>query len=262
MRLGKLDYQHDERTMALGNYIAPEIHIPIQFDFDKNRRQFVPHSWGNLNWGDCVMAGRANHLLRLERIEQRRTVPITDELVVEEYKAECQRQFGKSPASAGDANDNGLVVLYALRNWRNVGWTVEFKNTKRTYSIAAYGELDPNDSAQLRAACYLLHGIQFGFSLPKAAQGKDVWDYKGENNSEWKPGSWGGHLVYSKSYNLTGFEILTWGRKIFVTDSFIKRFCDEAWAVVDNLDVWRRRPEFDINTLMQYLRDIGARSIT
>jgi hypothetical protein len=37
--------------------------------------------------------------------------------------------------------------------------------------------------------------------------------------------------------------------------------CDEAWAVVDNWDQWRKARELDIEAMRKYLRDIGASNI-
>lgn len=255
MRLGKQDYEHDPRTVALGSLLKTPAGIPPHYNFDMARTPIPIKVWGNDKWGDCVMAGRANHLLRLERLEQRRTVRLNDGQVVEEYQYESAVQFGKSPKTAGDPNDQGLIVLQALKYWRNTGWMVNKKN----YKIAAYGELDPADTYQLRQAIYLLHGIQFGFALPAAVHGNtSLWDVGG-TEPEWRPGSWGGHLVYAKAYDEKTFEILSWGEKIRVTDAFVRRYCDEVWAVVDSLDPWKKRPEFDVTALEKILHDIGAK---
>lgn len=246
-KLGKQDHKYDKRTLKLGTFLLPEIRVPAQYDFDKNKRPIPIPDWGNLTWGNCVVAGEANHLLRMERIEQRRTVPLSEEAVVRRYKALSGAQ------KPGDDHDTGLIVLEAMRQWRKGGWNVGSKN----YKIAAYGELEPGDGKQLRMAAYVLHGIHFGFSLPNAAQrmGK-IWDYNGETGQEWRPGSWGGHLVYGKAFNPGGFEILSWGLKVFVRNSFIEHYCDEAWAVVDSLDSWRVKQTVNVTKLLGQLGQI------
>lgn len=249
-KLGKGEYVHDERTVMLAQLLTPEIPVPARWDFDHGRLAIPLRLWGNDNWGDCVIGGEANHLLRLERIEQRRTLALADADAIARYKALSGAQ------TPGDSKDEGLVVLEAMRNWRNVGWSIGGKN----YTIAAYGELEPSDHAQLRAASYLLHGIHLGFSLPRAAQAmtrNDVWDFNGETGAQWEPGSWGGHLVYSKAYTPTQLEVLTWGMKVKVTNNFIDQFCDEAWAVVDNLDSWRAKQTIDVAKLEQTLSQIS-----
>ena len=266
MRLGKREYHHDEKTMMLGNFMAPPV-VPAKHDFDAHRAKFPLHVWGNDAWGNCVKVGQANQLTRLERIEQRRTLKLQTDHIVKAYQEEVARQFGTAPEFPGDENDHGLVVLHNLRNWRNIGWPLDFTkkpDDERVYTISAFGELEPNDYEQLKAACYLLHGIHLGIWLPVAVQGVySKWDYKPEEDTgpAWAPGSWGGHLVYAKAYDGDEMEILTWGQKVRVTKSFLARYCDEAWAVVDNFDNWRRSKQIDVEGMLAYLREIGARGI-
>jgi hypothetical protein len=251
-RLGKQDYQHDDRTLLMARFIQPDIRVPAKSDFDKNRTPIPVRMWGNDAWGDCVIAGEANQLLRLERIEQRRTLMLSDQEVIDRYK------LLTGSASPGDAYDNGLVILEAMRNWRSSGFTVG----NRTYTIAAYGELEPNNRAQLRMASYALHGIHLGISLPLAAQRmthEGVWHYEGQTTPEFQPGSWGGHLVYSKAYDPDSLEILTWGRKVKVTNEFIEKYADEAWAVVDNFDSWRIKQTVDVTALQHTLSQITSK---
>lgn len=88
-RLGKLEHRFDERTMRMGTFLAPapEVKIPASFDFDKRRNAFPMSPLGNNDWGNCVIVGRANHTMRLERVETRRTPNIQTEDVIAEYKA-------------------------------------------------------------------------------------------------------------------------------------------------------------------------------
>lgn len=265
MRLGKKEFVDDARTLRMANFMAPEIRKPAKFDWDKGRSPFPLRPMGNDAWGNCVKVGQTNHLLRLERIEQRRTLAITDPLIIQAYKDEVQRQFGEYPISPGDRADNGLVVLWNLRNWRSLGWDLQLnkKTPARKYSIAAFGLLNVSDYDQLKTAIYLFHGIQLGLDLPLSAQDQwrqDVpWSVvEGQRSTE---GSWGGHLVYAKAYDPTYVEIITWGRRVLVTYDFIGKYCDEAWATVDSFNTWSNRPEVDVSGIVQYLREIGAQII-
>jgi hypothetical protein len=264
LRLGKQEYVADPRTMMLGNFIEPIV-LPHTYDFDRHRAKFPIHPWGNDQWGNCVKVGQANQLIRLERIEQKRTLKLNDSLVVEAYKEEVERQFGTRPIFAGGAGDDGLVVLHNLRNWRKVGWTLDFTKKKkdaRTYTISAFGEIIPSDYEQVKGAIYLLHGAQLGFWLPRSVRGNYTrWDYNGESSPEWQAGSWGGHLVYAKAYDGNDIEILTWGMKVKVSRTFVAKYCDEAWAVVDNFDNWRSSSQLDTAGMLNYLRSIGATGI-
>jgi hypothetical protein len=197
-RLGKQAHKHDDRTLMLSRFFLPDFHVPSRYNFDKGKRPIPSRVWGNDRWGDCVIAGEANHLLRLERIEQRRTIVMADQDAIDRYKALTGAQ------RAGDDRDEGLVVLDTMRDWRNNGWTLH----GHTFKIDAYGEIQPNDREQLRMANYIFHGVHLGFALPAACQQMvHTWDYNGEKGAEWQPGSWGGHLVYSKAFSPSTSEI-------------------------------------------------------
>jgi|SRR3989304_2882336 len=256
--LGKLEYKYDERTLQISEFIDPEFWFPPSYDFDKDRRSFPVTSWGNTLWGNCVIASRANHLLRLERIEQRRTVKLKDYHVIDKYKELT------GSLNPGDTFDQGLVVLDTLKDWRNNGWHLDLirkhLSQHKIYKIAAFGELNPLDKVQLRRACFYLFGIQMGFWLPLSAQtqtSQGYWDIV-ESSPYSKPGSWGGHLVYAKKYDTDNFYVLTWGKEIRVTNAFIEKYCDEAWAIVDDFDFWRDKPTIQVDKMIKYLTNIGA----
>jgi hypothetical protein len=252
VRLGKQEYVFDERTLKLARVISPTVVFPHHFDFDKTRSAFPLAMWGNDQWGNCVKVAQANEIIRLERLEQRRTLKITASDVVREYKVETGAQ------SPGDPRDAGLVMLQNNRLWRSRG----FHFNGHSFKVAAFGELDPHDHDQLRAAIFLLHGVQFGLALPRAAQNMSTWDVPANfSGPEWAPGSWGGHAVFSKRYDETGIEILTWGEKVWMTWAFIDRYCDEAWAVVDDFDHWTKRPEINVEAIKKHLVEIGATNV-
>lgn len=269
MRLGKKDYHPDPRTARLGQMLAPppSLTIPEKYDFDKARSAFPISAWGNDQWGCCVIAGRANHMLRLERIERRRTLALTPPDVVAEYKAECLRQMGVAPVSAGDSNDNGLYVIEAIKDWRGAGWPVMLTRRSKnptTQKVAAYGEINKADRSEIRAAIFLLHGVQMGLSLPNTAARQltngQAWSVEPGNDPATQRGSWGGHLVYCKRFDAGGIYCMTWGREVYMTNEFVERYCDECWAVVDDLDGLTSR-YLDVQAMLQHLRDVGASGI-
>jgi hypothetical protein len=254
VKLGKKEYQHDDRTLMLAKYLPVDIRVPADFDFDANRRPIPNNMWGNDEFGDCVIAGEANEILRLERVETWQTAQITDEDAINRYKhlTGCKE--------AGDENDTGLEIIAAHRDWRNNGFKVAYKG--RTYFIDAYGEIDPSDREQVRLATFLLHGTQWGVWLPEAAQqmtNEGKWDYKGETGPEWKPGSWGGHCVYSKKFSPDSIFVETWDMEIEVTNAFIDKYADEAWGVVDNLDEWRKSGHLDVDAMEKRLSEITTK---
>ncbi len=268
LRLGKQEYEHDERTLRMASFMVTTITVPKVFDFDKSRKAFPQSPFGNTSWGNCVKVGQVNALLRTERLEQRRTLPITPEMVVQAYMEECERQFGPPrPQTPGDERDNGLFVIKNLGNWRNIGWTLDFTkkpNDSKTYKIAAYGELDPGNAQQLRQGIYLMHGIQMGFWLPRAAQSmtnQGYWEFNNEGGSQWSPGGWGGHLVYAYRYDADSVWVKSWGRDIRVNNAFVEKYCDEAWAVVDDFNSDTAKRRLKVDAMKKQLREIGASNI-
>jgi hypothetical protein len=253
-KLGKQDYKHDDKTLILDEAISEDVVVPHSYDFDNHRFAFPLAMWGNDRWGDCVKVAECNEIIRLERLELRKTLPIMEADVVSAYRA----QTGSN--SPGDENDTGLVMLDNNRRWRKEG----FLFRGRAYKIAAFGEISASQHESLKAAIYLLHGVQLGFALPLATRHMtNTWDIPAGAtlSGEWASGSWGGHAVYAKRYDETGIEILTWGEKVHVTWAFLDTYCDEAWAVVDSFDSWRHRPEIDVQKIINHLKEIGATGI-
>src|SRR5581483_5120269 len=223
-RLGKQPYEADARTLKMVHFLDTTTTQPSSWNFDSTRKPFPIHMWGNDQWGDCVLAGRANHTLRLERVEHKTTPIISDQDVINEYKTLTGSQ------SPGDANDNGLVVLRAMQEWRSVGWPIHTQaNQPFVQKIDAYGELDPSNLDLLKKAMWMLNGIHIGLSLPITAQAQfdqGVWDVVPNAGSDGEPGSWGGHLVFAKRYNTKGIYCLSWAKEVLMTNAFIEKYCD------------------------------------
>jgi hypothetical protein len=247
--LGKQEYKYDPRTIVLGAHLQPEAAPPEKFDYDHGKKPFPLDPWGNDENGDCVFVMEANGLVRVERAESHRTIAIDTDVVLGKYRALTGSQL------AGDAKDEGYVILDALGDWRNAGWVVG----KHDYKIEAYGELDKNNPDELRRAIWLLGGIHAGFGLPAYLQGlvsrgERTWDV--QEGPEAEPYSWGGHAMYGKRYDKDGIYFLTWGEEVYLTNAFISRYMDEVWAVVDALDAHSRY--LDVDALSKILRGLAS----
>jgi len=137
------------------------------------------------------------------------------------------REYFKETGGA----DSGLVVLDSLGEWRHKGWKVG----KHTYHIQAYAEVDRGDHALVSQAIFANVGVGIGVNLPKSAQTEiqtgQPWATTTGPGSQ--PGSWGGHYVYICGYNPAGPVCVTWGRKQQMTWAWFDRYCDEAYAIFD-----------------------------
>lgn len=248
-RLGKLAAVPDKRTLMLAPFLAPpHMAVPHVYDVDAGRRPMPYGLWGNDQFGDCVFVTNANHLVREERLDTRKSIPITTEIVVDEYKLRT------GCVSPGDAHDTGYEMIQRLREWRQ-GWHLPVYKTGFTSTIDAFGGLTADHSI-LRAAAYLLGGIELGIWLPLTALDQidagQQWDAATGPRSE--PGSWGGHAVYVKHYDDGGMWCITWGREQYMTNAFIDQYVDERWAVVDKLQSHGKY--LDEAKLRQYLADL------
>lgn len=248
VKLGKKPVKKDDRNIQLKSILKKVLPpIPDKFDLDQSYQpayQIPTPMFGNDQWGCCVIAGRAHQTLRFEVFEQSQVLPITTDEVLKQYwkegKANC---FNPRP-------DRGLVMLYSLRDWRSNGWAVGMHK----YNIYAFAQVHPTDMGECKAGIYLLNGLNIGLNLPVSAQNQSVWDVTSGPGAE--AGSWGGHCVYVPSYDTQGLTCVTWGYKQKMTWSFFWRYCDEAYAIVDNKNAFTPNSPVDIDKLNGYLKDI------
>jgi hypothetical protein len=218
-QLGKASVQKDKRNLKLATLLKAGPALPASYDFDVAHPGIPTPMFGNDTVGDCVMAGRAHQTLRFEDIEQGSVLMITDKDVLKEYYKET------------GGGDTGLVVLNSLKLWRSKGWKV----AKKTYKIQAFAQADQSNHDDLLQAIYGDVGIGIGVQLPKDAQKQiqtgQPWDVTTGPGST--PGSWGGHYVYIPGYTPAGPVCVTWGRKQQITWAWLDKYCDEAYAIFD-----------------------------
>lgn len=247
---------HDLRTLNFADFLNSDVQHPKKWDFDKGRKAFASHVWGNDQYGDCELAARANYINRIQRAETKRTPHFNDDDVIDLYKKMTGCEI------PGDNNDSGMTTLDNLKQWRN-GWTPDsLAGSEYTYSIDAYGFIDPSNESLLRLASYLFNGVLLGIWLPVTAQAQTEaggpWDYVPSAGWEAEPGSWGGHAVLSKRYDDENIYVLTWGTEIRVTNAFVKEYVDEAYVAVESFRAWQTyKHVFDVSKLIQTMNDIG-----
>lgn len=240
-KLGKAPTKPDPRNLKFAAILKAPPPTPASYDFDLTHTGIPTPMFANDVYGDCVIAGRAHLTLRFEDIEQGAAPMITDKDVTREYFKESGGQ------------DHGLVILDSLNLWRHKGWRAGGKS----YKIHAYAQLDSTDSKEVQAAIYLLTAAYVGLALPKSAQAQlqagQPWDVT--NGAGSAPNSWGGHCVIIPGYNPTGPVCVTWGRKQQMTWAFFKKYCDEAYAIVDELDN-KKKKTIDVQKLMGFLNSL------
>ena len=240
-KLGKAPAKPDPRNFkfaALLKKVPPA--TPPHYDFDVLHPGIPTPMFANDVRGDCVIAARAHLTLRFEHIEQGSILMISDNDVVKEYFKE-----------SGGA-DEGLNMLDSLNAWRQTGW----RAARRKYNINAFAQITPSHHAEVKAAIYLLTSAYVGLALPKSAQAQiqtgQPWAVA--NGPSAAPNSWGGHCVMMPGYNATGPVCVTWGRKQQMSWAFFDKYCDEAYAIVDDKD--SAKSKLDVTKLLAALRSL------
>src|SRR6266576_2135373 len=238
-KLGKAKARRDPRNLKLKAILRAAVKVPDEYDFDTSHSGVPTPVFANDRFGDCVIAGRAHQTLRFELVEQCKVIPISDSDVVREYLLET------------GGKDSGLVVLDSLRRWRRRGWVA----AGQRYFVTAFAEIDRGAANQVKQAVFTELGVGLGVSLPITAQfefeaGKPWATVTGAGSA---PGSWGGHYVYVTGYTSLGPTCVTWGRKQQMSWGFFRKYCDEAYAVIDATDTPKKRRALDRSTIEQFL---------
>src|ERR1051325_9203429 len=243
-KLGKASPKADKRNFQFAVLLKAPPPTPAQFDFDLQHPGIPTPMFGNDVYGDCVIAARAHLTLRFEDIEQGSVLMITDKAVLREYFKE----------SGGP--DSGLVILDSLNEWRQQGWRPTTK--PKTYKIHAYAQIDPSNHDEVKAGIFLLTAAYIGLALPNSAKAQihtgQPWDVV--SGPDAKPNSWGGHCVIIPGYNAKGPVCVTWGQKQQMTWAFFDKYCDEAYALVDEVNVKKGKKGIDVQKLMEYLNSL------
>lgn len=244
--LGKQAAVKDPRTLQFEALVRPKVTLPAEYDYDLKHPRVPLPMFGNDVHGNCVIAARAHNTLRLEQIEQKTLVKISDQDVIDQYYSE----------SGG--KDSGLVMIYSMKNWVDVGWKAGVK--KRRYFVKGFAELNPHNHQAIKEAIFMDAGVHLGLSLPlTAAYQMDAgkpWNVVAAKPSQTKPNSWGGHAVYVSGYTVNGPVCVTWGRKQAMSWEFVDVYCDEAYVAFDAVNAKQKKM---LKQIQAYMKALGTR---
>jgi hypothetical protein len=242
-RLGKAPAKRDARNLQLRALLKKTVKLPTEYDFDLKHPAVPTPMFGNDQFGCCVISGRAHQTLRFELVEQKKVITITTKEVTDEYFAQ----------SGGE--DAGLIMLDSIRLWRKQGWIA----AGRRYNIRAFSEVNRTRVNEVKTAIFLNLGVGIGLRLPNSAEreltaGKPWTTTKGPGA---KPNSWGGHYVYVSGYTKLGPTCVTWGKKQQMSWDFFSTYCDEAHAIIDDLNTPKKRAMIDAKKLAAFLATVS-----
>lgn len=254
--LGKAPKKEDRRNLMAARYLASG--FPERYAWQKGRRMVPARTFGNTSYGDCTLASQANAVIRFERVEQRRTVLVPDQTVIQNY------------LDMTGGQDTGWYELEALKRWRTKGFDLP---KGRTYQIDGFAEINPSNIDEIKAALWQFKVIKVCFALPIAWASIDppayaangvggIWDVG--TGPSFTANSWGGHSMMADAYTEQGLWVShTWyegkvAARQLVTWDAVKAYCDEAYSVVDSFNFWRHRAVFDIRAMKRDVEVVSA----
>jgi hypothetical protein len=237
MRLGRLPLKTTRKALQFSTFFN-FVNLPKKTGYWTKKSPLPLRTFGNDEYGDCTRAKQAYAAIRMERIEQKRTINITDEEVIRVYVDMSNRLYG--------GGDQGAYEDDALNEWRRPETT--FRDTQgHPLTIDAYLRINAMNHEEVKAGLALsgARGIAVCFNLPAAASSQRDWDVpEGQALvSKWMPGSWGGHSCWAIDYDGDGMIVDdTWAsgpRR--ASWRFVAAYMDEAHLVIDSVNAWRKK---------------------
>lgn len=239
-RLGRLPSKSSRKALMFSDF-AKFLKLPASQTYWSSKKPIPQRSYGNTEHGCCTRAKQAVAQTRMERLEQKKTITITDDEVIRVYYEMTERLYG--------GGDTGAYETDALDCWRNPEQTFR-DNDGHQYTIDAYLRLNPANLDEVKAALALsgAKGIAFCMNLPAAfadIRPPKPWAIP-EGQAligKWMPGSWGGHSLNANGYTKEGvITDHTWdmANQIITWDAWAT-YCDEAHVVIDSLNAWKKR---------------------
>jgi hypothetical protein len=214
MKLGKQAARHDPSVPHLSKHMMSQLAAPSA-DWTK-----AVKTWpmlANDVHGDCTAAA-VYHLIQCWLANNGFDFTPTDDQTLALYAATSQ--YPKV--------DAGAVEMDVLRYWSTIGVPTSVGTDRITFA-----SLKPQDLNDLRLSIQWLGGVYLGVALPLTAQTQDAWDVVADAPQTLTAvNSWGGHAVCAVAYDEHTFTVVTWGKLVKVTNTFMLEYCDEAYAVL------------------------------
>lgn len=219
MKLGKQPATHDDRDLTLAAYTKKKLPVPPA-TFGHYPAVTAWGMLGNDTHGDCVWAGAA-HETMVWNAAHGVSATFDDAHVLADYSAVT----GFDPSDPN--TDQGTNVRTALNYRRQVGIQ---DSTGGRHKIGAYLALAPGDMIELLRSAYLFGAVGIGIEFPQSAHDQfnagQPWTVVSGSPVE------GGHYVPVVGADLHYVYVVTWGRVQRVTKGFLRKYCDEAFALL------------------------------
>ncbi len=230
-KTGKLPKKEDARNIQLKAILVPTVvpPFPIEADYTTGIKSWPMYL--NDKYGCCVVAA-IFHAIQIMTANSGNMLIAADDDVLALYKILCPGFDPNAPLDADGNNptDKGVVMLDAMKYWRNNGVTVN----GTLHKIDAFVEIDPSDTDEWRISMHEFGCFIFGINLPKSAEKQfdagQPWSIVQGSPSA------GGHALVSAKYDAAQVHPITWAKDEPADQTFILANIDEAYAVLANID--------------------------
>jgi hypothetical protein len=176
--------------------------------------------------GDCAWAGPAHEIMESAKNSSRTVPPFTCLNILNQYA----EYLGLADAAALTAsNDQGSDVRDVL-TWRQQKGLLDTEGN--VYKIGAFVSLELGNFQNLYEALYLFENVGIGINFPESAMDQfnagQEWTVVNGAQIE------GGHYIPLVGHPSSSvWTVVTWAQRQTVSQAFLAKYVDEAWAYID-----------------------------
>src|SRR3972149_1341977 len=235
IKLGKLPAKHDPKNRTikfkaiLNEPALPPLPEEWQFKLLYPQFDLSPKMWGNDELGNCVVVASYATQRSFEVIEQEKVIDIDEGQLRAQYKKE----------SGGE--DTGFSMLDHNNVWRNEGIPIGYrkilcKKRPLMHKIDAFARINPTDIREIKYATFLV-GCNIGASMP----GNFLNEFNADKpwiDISLPPSPDCGHAMKVLAWLKDYLILWTWGKEQLASWDWVKKYFDEAWAMIDKINDW------------------------
>lgn len=214
-RLGRgYGVKRDVRTLHLTKYLE-RLPAPPPSITHSGRITAPLGMMGNDQYGDCVVAAAGHMRLGWEANAGAAQLVPTDAQIIAAYLA----------VSGGQ--DTGLYPIDWLNYWRKTGLAGD--------KIEGFAATDAGNLLQAKLAIQIFGSHFIGMSLPDTNT-FGPWNVA---SPTWAPDPNNGHMVCLLDYDDASkmFMAVSWGELMLMSYGWFAKYCDEAYAVLDDIEL-------------------------
>ncbi|PSL27457.1 hypothetical protein [Dyadobacter jiangsuensis] len=203
----------ERRTSLAASQLTP-LKGPVDWsnNFKDSWREFR-----NLELNTCVPAAAAHLIISwCSASKAPLTIP-TDVDIVKAFEIVADLQDANTETS------EGCDMYKFMEHWNEVGLGGQ--------RISSFVPIEEKKIDLLKRAVYWFGGCMIGLNMPVSVQNEDRWEIKvGDQPDELE--AWGGHAVAVIGYSETHFIVISWGRRLLMSNQFYETYNDESWVAL------------------------------